>query len=34
LNWTYKALREISDMHEMPDDPVAWRGLLAELEML
>lgn len=34
LNWTYQALREISDMHEMPDDPVAWRGLLADLEML
>lgn len=34
LNWTYQALREISDVHDMPDDPVAWRGFLADLELL
>ncbi len=34
LNWTYQALREISSVHEMPDDPVAWRLLLADLELL
>ena len=34
LNWTYQALREISGVHEMPNEPGAWRGLLADLEML
>jgi len=34
LDWTYQALREISDTHDMPNDPVVWRGLLADLEML
>jgi HEAT repeat protein len=31
LGWTYQALREISDVHDMPNDPAAWRELLGEL---
>lgn len=34
LDWTYQALREISGVHDLPDDPVAWRALLADLGMI
>ena len=34
LEWTYQALREISNVHEVSDDPAAWRNLLADLKLL
>ena len=34
LSWTYQALREISNVHEVSDDPAAWRDLLADIELL
>ncbi|HET6565646.1 MAG TPA: HEAT repeat domain-containing protein [Xanthomonadales bacterium] len=34
LEWTYQALREISGLHDVPNDPVAWREYLQELAVL
>ena len=34
LGWTYQALRDISGVHDMPDDADAWDDLLADLGML
>jgi HEAT repeat protein len=34
LQWTFQALREISGVYGIPEDPVAWRDLLTDLELL
>ena len=34
LDWTYQALREISNFHELPNEPVVWEERLLEAEML
>lgn len=34
LDWTYQAMREITGLHEVPDDPLAWREYLLELGVI
>lgn len=33
LEWTYQALREISHVYDVPNDPDAWRDLLSEVAL-
>ena len=34
LNWTYQALREISNFHQLPNEPLVWEDRLLAAEML
>ncbi len=33
LDWTYRAMREISGVYELPDEPLAWESLLIDLDL-